>query len=455
MTTTPASRPGSDPAADAGVSAAGGDDPAGDAGLASAIKVIDVCRARWPEARFTRRGRTLQWVDGPARLDVHEGLAAAGYPRSERDAAGIRLARRFSRPVLGVIVLAAIDLAEQCAHDTLRMSRIERRDGLVERWCLHELDQLQLCPIAAGSPPPLQHLPPLRVPVDELWSRARQLVDALGSHRPVAAARPAALRPVLRRLGLLAAAAGADRLSHPSVVRRSGPGPTPEYPATSETILLDVPVPGWPDTAMIAALPADGPVRGFAPIVQLWWTDGPSPAQLEVAFAAGLPDPLARCHTYRLRRQLSDTAVAASMLCYRRLHAEPYRQRIAGYPMLAALKSAAVHQHSPQDRACRQRLESIQQQLLTLPLPTCGPLPHALDPDASWGGSRLWAAAERLLELTYRRRPQLDPKQARSASPPPRGLAVELGSTLQRLGPDALARLAPDPAAAHRRPGGS
>jgi hypothetical protein len=416
--------------------------------LALTSDLSGTCRARWPQARFRQTGGTLSWVDGPARADVLGALDAAGHTRVELDEAGIRLARHYSRQVIATVVLVALDMAREAACEELAPPEHPLAAGegaRVERWCLRELDELRRYAIRPGAPPPLGPVPASPARPDEHWARAGRLVEALGTKRPVAVDQTAGLRRVLRRLGALALVTDIEHVDHVGIRTTRGPGPDPARYDPSQTLFLDVPLAAWPDTGFTAIVASDQQLQASPPMPRLRWTDGPSPAQLEVSFAAGLPDPLAGCDGYEVDRQLSATGITASVLLHRTLHATPYRDRGSAYHFMARWKSAVVRELDRRDQPSRDRLARIQQHLLELPLPLTGPLPPPLAAGGWSEGDRLWAAAEILLALTRDRVPALERDDELRRLPAADRIAVELSSTLEDTGTGALALLIPNP----------
>ena len=265
----------------------------------------------------------------------------------------------------------------------------------------------------------------------------------LGTDRPVIAGQVAALRRVLRRLGALALVVGTDRLEQAAIRKVPGQGPEPARYLPSQTLYLDVPLAAWLDALCTAIVPSDQQLRAVPPSPRLRWTDGPSPSQLEVRFAGGLPDLLAGCEGFEADRQLSVIGIAASVLLHRTLHATPYRDRAARYHWMARWKSAAVRDLDRLDKPARDRLARIQRHLLELPLPLTGPLPAPLAAGGWSDGDRLWAAAEVLLALTRDRIADVAQRDRSIGLPAAERLAVELSSTLEDTGTDALALLLP------------
>ena len=417
--------------------------------LPTAAELAETCRAQWPHARFGLTGGALRWVDGPARLEVHAVLAAAGYPRPDLEAAAIDLTRAYSDEVIATAVLIGLDLATRDEGVAAGQGRADGRVPGVERWCLQELDELQCFAIPPGGPPAFGPTPALRISHDEAWDRACRLVEAIGAHPPVRADQPDELRRELRRLGTLATIAGIHR---PDRASRDGRGPAPILDEAAAAIRLEVPVPGWPDTGCTATVGSDQPLGAVAPTPRLGWTDGPTPSQLEVAFGGRTPPSLDGCTGYEPERRLSATGIAASVLLYRALHNTPYRDRAAGYHFMARWKVASVRDLERRGRAARDRLAHIQQQLLELPLPLTGPLPPPLERHHWSDGDRLWAAAETLLALTRDRSPDVDRRDHHLGTPADRRIAAEVASTLEDTDTGGLALLLPPEPARQANP---
>ncbi len=401
------------------------------AGGSSFIKAATrACRTRWPAARFRQAGDVLKWVDGPARLDVFDHLSATGIDRARLERCGVRLERRLSRPVLAAVVLAAMELHGQDTGGA-PAGRAERLAG----WLV---DDLRRFPLPDDGP--LQ-LPGLSTAPEVLWRRAKALASLLPTTRPVVLDRPASWRPVVRRLGTLAAMSGIEPLD------RVGELPRRLSSRDGTHGLIEVGIDGphpltvplrfaaWPDQPFLAVTDLAEPFGSSPPLPRLRWEDGPSPRQVEDLVATeGLPHPLGRCDEVVTGRVLSRTAVAASVLLYRRMHREPYRDDAAGYHWMARWKSERVRRIDRRWRFARERLAHIQNAMLELPLPLTGELPSGLG--YAIDGGQVWSAAETLLALATSpggsQGRSTDPTVARAS------FAVDLARTLEEVGDEVL-----------------
>ncbi len=399
--------------------------------LPTASGVAVSCRDRWPRSRFHARGGTVGWLDGPARLDVHAHLERAEIDRATLERSGVRLQRRFSRPVLAAVALQALEVAggdfgPGCED--------------VQRHAATALCELLLYEVSTAGGPPLAAE---GVVVREVrWERARRLAALLPSSRPVDPCRSTSWRPVLDRLltlaGVLDSAVLDPASGHEAPAARAASGLVISDPEIDgpHPLTLTVRFPAWPDHDFVAITDPQQTTSTPDAEVELRWTDGPSPAQVADRIATeGWPAPLRPDVPHRAARSLSPTATAAAVLLYRHLHGEPYRDDAAGYHWMARWRSQSVRRIDRRWRFARERLRAIEERLSTLPLPLEGPLP---DRWRSVGdGAVLWQLAETLLAVTPRppSTPSIDPTISRASLP------VELATTYEELGPGTLTLL--------------
>ena len=357
-----------------------------------ATAIVALARTRWPTARFTRRGTTVRWTDGPALPDLRPALTDAGITPERLDQHTIQLQRCFSPHVMATIALAT---RTQPLRATLAAAQ-ELGAFAIPNAGLPPLrihgDHLERCWRRA------QHLcafdlPRDRVPTDRTrkleaaLNRARQLANSLTDHLLDTGPNPAWL-------------AARDRHRRPVNIGDA-------IPALSLPVLL----PDHPDHRIVATIPLgpDTPRghEGGVPAAELHWTDGPSPGQvLDAIERTRHTLPIGRCRTITTNRAMSPTAVAASVILYQRLHGRPYHDPTAHLHFMQRWKVASVRELERRTAPARRRLEQLQEQLLAVALPPPGPIAVGTGKDTTAiDGPALWDAAETLGALVLQTGP--------------------------------------------------